>query len=233
MSIEYVRASDYKGISFSLDNSFPELTVAESEDVDVYWQAKKANNPSIFNGQIYCCHSYVNNDGQVSLGINRGDYATYSYMRGNNIKRAGTYSSGNCMFVFDPNRQAYVFVQRGNTVFDAAKISAIGGVLDYKDVEMDSFLGHVESETLKELGEELHVEGMPTAISLLGFYVDTDTYKLEFAYKGNVSVVDFKDGENRALLEIESREMEEFYRKNKQNLEASTRNHLEYLRADL
>lgn len=227
--INYYEAGS-RTLSFSLDASHPRLTPEQKTASAVSFQASLAKNPRLFNGQQFSCNSFSDGGNNLQIGVNRVDYATYKWARGEGQFIPGTFAMGNCIFIFDPDRQAYIFLQRSQTVaFDQGKISAIGGVIDYADLPMADFLPYVQAETVKEVYEEVQHLGKLRSVGLLGLYHDTQTNKVEFAYSGVAHVLGVRADESVALLEVTKPNLPGFFKKHLTRFEASTQVHLDHL----
>lgn len=189
----------------------------------------------MFNGIVFSCNQFVDDGQRLFFNLNSVDYATYKWARDNKHPIPGTYAMGNGMLLFDPKRKAYVLLQRSNGVaFDKGKISGIGGVLDFQEgVNMAGFLGYVRQQTLKEVDEEVCLQESLSAVALLGLYVDTDTLKVEFLYRGTGVVLGVKAAENKRIVEVSQAGLMGFVRQNQTELEESTRIHLNNLTSKL
>ena len=223
-----------KNLSFSLDNSHPKLTAADKIAAGAYWDQVRERNPSMFDGGIYSCNSFAQDGTLVTMGVNQTSYSIYKWARDKRVHIPGTYVMGTCMFVFDKYRDAYVFVQRAeNVAFDTGKISGVGGVVDYREVGMADFGGYIQESMEKEIDEELVIAGGLQAVSLLGFYWDSDTHKTEFAYYGEARVQGIRAAENKRIVGVKRSQLANYVQQHQDQLEESTRNHLLHLTGKL
>lgn len=223
-----------RSLVFYKKGGFPKVTEADSLEIEKHWQELQKNPSGLFNGQIYSCNSFDDDGRQLAIGVNRVDYKTYKWARDRKCPLPGAYTMGNCMFLFDPRRQAFTLLQRSSGVaFDTGKISGIGGVLDYKPTDMRKFAEYVKQATINEVAEEVHLLGGLKAVALLGLYWDTETYKVEFAYYGEAEVQGVKADENKKVIEVLRAKLVSFTKQNSYRIEESTRVHLDHLASKL
>lgn len=214
-------------LSFFLDNSHPRLTGAGRIAAQIYWEEVRRKNPSMHDSEIYSCNSFACDETTITIGVNKTRYSVYKWARDKRRHIPGTHVMGSCMFVFDRAREAYVLVQRAdNVAFDTGKISGVGGVVDYKEIEIANFAHYIQTSVEQEVGEELVTIGGLRAVSLLGFYLDPDTLKTEFAYYGEAEVSGVKAAENRRLIEVRGNQLADYAQEHEDQLEESTANHL-------
>ncbi len=227
--ITYFEAGE-RELSFYRNNGFPKMTEANRLGVEKHWQEMRRMNPTgLFNRQIYSCNAFDDDGQRLAIGVNPVDYKTYKWARDGKRLIPGAYVMGNCMFLFDPRKEAFTLLQRsGGVAFDAGKISGIGGVLDYKQVDMRDFARYVEQATVDEIVEEVHLQGRLSGVALLGLYWDTETYKVEFAYYGEAEVLGVKANENKKVIEVPREKLVSFTRQNYSKIEESTRVHLNH-----
>jgi len=175
------------------------------------------------------CNSFDDDGQRLAIGVNQTNYKTYKWARDGKRPLPGAYTMGNCMLLFDPRREAFTLLQRSSGVaFDIGKISGIGGVLDYKQVDMRNFAAYIEQATVDEVIEEVHLQSELKAVALLGLYWDTETYRVEFVYYGEAEVSGVKAGENKKVVEVPRAKIVSFTKQNNSRIEESTRVHLNY-----
>ena len=222
-------------MSFYRNETFPKMTMVDKLGVEKHWQKMRRKNPTgLFNGQIYSCNAFDDDGQRLAIGVNPVDYKTYKWARDGKRLIPGAYVMGNCMFLFDPRREVFTLLQRsGSVAFDAGKISGIGGVLDYKQVDMRDFARYVEQATVDEVVEEVQLQGRLKSVALLGLYWDTETYKVEFAYYGEAEVLSVKANENKKIVEVPREKLVSFTKQNNFRIEESTRVHLNQLASKL
>jgi hypothetical protein len=230
MSRRYFEAST--GFNFVVEDEYPKLNNQQWVDSAVHWR-KVSNGKNMFPGGIWCAHDFK----EGNVGVNRSDYAVYKWARDNHLELPGTYTMGTGIMVFDEDREAFGFAVRSDNVgFDKGKISlSCGGVVDWdntqqsvEEVTGDMFMGMVNEQAEKELGEELRADIMGKPV-LMGTYVDEKTLKMEFGYVAVARRVTLSgDDENVKLLWVKPDELVEFVERNRDRLEASTQGHLEY-----
>ncbi|MEK7154889.1 MAG: hypothetical protein AAB697_02055 [Patescibacteria group bacterium] len=220
---------------FYRKEGFPKVTETDRLGIERHWQELQKKNPTgLFNGQIYSCNAFDDDGHRLAIGVNQVDYKTYKWARDKKRLIPGAYTMGNCMLLFDPKRESFTLLQRSSGVaFDTGKISGIGGVLDYKQMDMRNFIGYVEQATIGEVAEEVRLQGGLKAVALLGLYWDTETYKVEFAYYGEAEVQGVKADENKKVIEVPKTELASFTKQNGYRIEASTRVHLNHFASKL
>jgi hypothetical protein len=225
--IKYFEAKG-KDFVFFLNPGFPALDESQRLAIDAHWEEAKAKNPKIFNGEIYCCNYLQENGVQVVVGLNKSDYKTYKWARDNNIELTGAYTMGNGAILLDPTKNAFIMVERADDLaFDEGKVTSVGGVIDYAEVDMSEFSDYLRKLTAAEVDQELEFTGLGE-LSLLGVYYDTETMKLEFCYTGTIEGAGIKESENKRIVDVPVGYMGEFLQANKGRVEASSLQHLEH-----
>jgi hypothetical protein len=227
----YYEAGEKQQINFVTRDEFPLLSTEQQAAVEPYWQELLVNKPDLFNGPLYACNGIVSETAEhIIFGINQTDYATYKYMRDHGILAVGTYAIGDGTFIYQRSDDSFVFLERTDKVgFDEGTISGTGGALSVPNhpVADHDFMQFISDHARQETAEELIIEGLEAPV-LLGFYLDEDTFKLEFIfaaaaircqlnaddYPENTRVITVKRGEVTTLLT--------------KQLETSTKKHLQH-----
>ena len=223
-------------IDFVIEDQYPMLDGGKMAEISEHWRRVSAGT-NMFPGGVWCAHYMVEKGNEITLMVNRSDYAVYKFARDKKEKIVGAYTMGTGVLVYDEDREAFVFGRRSKdgVGFDGGMISVFGGVVDWDNtqerevaVKEDEFLEMILEQAKKELGEELKAEFMGEP-EPMGTYVDEDTLKVEFMFIVRARGVELSgDDENVELIYVKPEELTVFFEANKEQFEASTKGHMEH-----
>ncbi len=215
---------------FEVETGFPVLKNEDKTEVVKAWRELIAKKPGIFNGGVWSCHRIAENDTGITMGVNTTDYATYLWARSGRRIVPGAWTIGTGALIFDEDDNLILVQRTMKVATDPGKISVIGGVVDIETGIMEGdFVGMIRRQIQKEINEEIDLEEIKET-EFLGVAIDAETLKVEFGFRvdagGRINIKD-KD-ESRELVRVKGEEIGRFIRKHRNELELSTRWHLEH-----